>query len=165
MDDDRRADGRLPKRICFTVCPRHQSRSPRKRGHLSQPKDYRSECDDGEIVSSGPLEAYRHASGLLEFAETTLDEVALCIEVPVELMLDGSGGVVGDDDLRPFCIDGAAQAVAVIGGIRHHDVGVEPLDEGVGVRSIAPLSAGQGERDGAAQPSHGHVDLGAQAAS
>ena len=64
-------------RAAVRLRPSSPPPSPRKCGHLSQPKVYISECDDGGIVSSGLLETCCHASGLFEFAAATLDEVTL----------------------------------------------------------------------------------------
>ena len=55
---------------------------------------------DGDCSHEGfdvAVEAGCDAAELLEFAEAAFDQVALCVEVLVERVLAGSGGVVWDD--------------------------------------------------------------------
>ena len=69
-------------------------------GHLPEPKDDSGECDDGEVVSGGFLEARRDTSELFELAEAAFDEVSPGVEVLVDGMLQRAGRIVADDGKR-----------------------------------------------------------------
>src|SRR5690606_31758766 len=47
----------------------------------------------------------------------------------------------------------------------HDDVGRQALDQRIGLRRVTLLAGGECAADWTAQPAHGHVDLGAQAAT
>lgn len=98
----------------------------------------------------------------LSFEKQHSTSVALDVEGLVQRILPCAGGVVGDDSHGAFVGDGLAQVVGVV-GVGHDDLGGEILDQGAGPGRVALLSGGEGEVDGAAQASDGHVDLGAQA--
>lgn len=91
--------------------------------------------------------------------------MTLGIEMPVEGVSLCAGGVVGDHGEGALSGDGLAQAIAVIGGIGHDNLGRQSLDEGIGYRGISLLAGREREAHWAAQPADGQVDLGAQAAS
>ncbi len=109
------------------------------------------------------LEACGDASELLELGEAAFDEVALGVEVLVDPVFAGSGGIVRDDCYGPLFGNRFSQAVAVVGGIGQHDFCRQALDQGIGLRRVALLAGGEREADRASKPAHGHVDLGAQA--
>jgi hypothetical protein len=100
---------------------------------------------------------------LLELGEAALDQVALGVEVLVERELACAGGVVGDDRDGALGGDRLAQRVGIVGGIGHDDLGGRAVDQGVGLRAVAALSAGQGKAHRGAKAPDGQVDLGAQA--
>ena len=75
------------------------------------------------------------------------------------------GKVVGNDCGGALAGDGVAQTFAVIGRVGHDDFGGEALDQGVGLWGVAFLAGGDREADRAAEATHGHVDLRAQAAT
>lgn len=64
-----------------------------------------------------------------------------------------------------FVGNGVTQAITVISGVGHEEVGSEALDKSISLRCIALVTRGQREADWAAEAAHGHVDLGAQAAA
>ena len=134
-------------------------------GHLAQPEDGGGECDDGAVVSSGFLVAGSDAAELLEPGEAAFDEMALLVELPVERVLGGSRGVVGDHRLGIHGGDDCPEVVGVIGGVSQHDLGLVPADQAGSLRHVASVTAGQVEGDRTAKPTHGQVDLGAQASS
>jgi transposase len=87
------------------------------------------------------------------------------IEVLVERVLASTRGVVGDDRDGALGGDRLAQRVGVVGRIGNDHLGRKPVDQRVGLRAVAALSAGQGEAHWGAQAANGQVDLGTQAAA
>ena len=83
----------------------------------------------------------------------------------VDWVTDRPGRVVRDHGLGAFVLDLATDPVAVIGGVRHDDLGREVLDQGVSLRRVSPVAGREGEAHRTAKPAYGHVDLGAQAAA
>lgn len=71
----------------------------------------------------------------------------------------------GIDRDSPLVSDSLAQTVAVVGCIGQHDFGWQVFDQSIGLRRASFLASREGEADRASQPTHGHVDLGAQAAA
>ena len=71
--------------------------------------------------------------------------------------------IVGDHRHSTFLSDGIAQAITVIGGVGHYDIGGQAFDQGIGLRRIALLACSQCEADRAAETTYRHVYLGAQA--
>ena len=57
--------------------------------------------------------------------------------------------------------DCLTEAVAVIGGIGHDDLGRQALDQGVGLRGVALLTRRKSKSHRAAKAAHGEMDLGA----
>jgi hypothetical protein len=47
------------------------------------------------------------------------DEVALGVEVFVEGIFLGAGGIVRDDGGRAFCRDGLTEVIGIVSGVRH----------------------------------------------
>ena len=172
-----------PSSLCFGARRHNHSRRPAHRpprashrtgaglcrpglrwcGQLPEPWDGGGESDNGKVVSSGLLEAGGDAAELLELAEAALDQMALRAEVLVEGVLAGAGRVVGDDSDRALGGDRLGPRVGILGGIGHDDLGGQALDQGVSLRIVAALSAGQGEAHGSTQTPDSQVDLGAQA--
>ena len=91
---------------------------------MPEPKDGSGECDDGEVVSGGFVEARRDASQLFELAGAAFDEVAPGVEVLVHGMPQRAGRIVGDDG------DRLAEVVGVAGRVGHHRPGGEPQARG-----------------------------------
>lgn len=89
--------------------------------------------------------------------------MALGVEVLVERVFASAGRVVGDDRDGALGGDRLAQRVGVAGGIGQDDLGGQAVDQGVSLRAVAALPAGQREAHRRAQPPDGQVDLGAQA--
>ena len=83
----------------------------------------------------------------------------------VEGMLAGTRRVVGDNGRGAFGGNRLAPRIGVVGGVGYDEVGGQAPDQGVGLRAVAALAAGQGEPYGRPQATHGQVDLGAQAAT
>lgn len=65
--------------------PAGRIRTPRSSGHLPNPYDDCCDCDDGEVVSCGFLEARCDPAELLELGEAVFDQVALGIFGRLEL--------------------------------------------------------------------------------
>ena len=139
---------------CFRLC-----------GQLPDPQDDIRDCDDSEIISCGFLEAGCNPAELFELRKAAFDEMSLGIEIFVERIFLCAGGVVGDDGHCLFVRDGVTQAIAVVGGIGHDDVGGQTFDQGFGLRRVALLARGQCETDRASEAAHGHVDFRAQAST
>ena len=97
--------------------------SSRSCEQLPEPKHGSGECDDGEVVSGGFLEALRDTSEVFELAEAAFDEVALGIEIPVEGMPLAAGRVVGHDGERALVGDNLAEVV----GFGHHHLSFTAL--------------------------------------
>ncbi|ASY73819.1 hypothetical protein SF83666_a42310 (plasmid) [Sinorhizobium fredii CCBAU 83666] len=55
----------------------------------------------------------------------------------VQRLFLGAGRIVGDHRYSAFVSDGVTQAITVIGGIGHADLGGEALDQRIGLRRIA----------------------------
>ena len=81
----------------------------------------------------------------------------------VERIFLSSGGVVRDDRDGALGGDRLAEAVAVIGSIRHEDLGGQVFDQGVGLRGITLLAGREDKPYRAAEAAHSEMDLGAQA--
>lgn len=105
------------------------------------------------------------AAELLKLGEAAFDEVALGVEVFVDPVFPGSGGIVGNDRNSALVGDGPSQAIAIVGSIGQHDFGWQAFDQGVGLWRIAFLAGGEREADRSSKPVHGHVDFGAQTAA
>ena len=134
-------------------------------GHLSQPKDGGGECDDGEVVACGLLEAGGDAPELLEPGETAFDEVALGVELLVERVLAGARWVAGNDGESALVGDDPAKGVCVISGVGHDDARGQVLDQHGGLGCVPHLAGGEVEAHGAAQAADGEMNLRAQASS
>ena len=130
-------------------------------GQLAHPEDDSGDCHDGGVVSRGLFITGRDAAELLELGKAALDQMALLVERLVEGKLEGARGVIRDDGPRTLVGDRLAQAVAVVSSVGHDDVGRQLLDQGFGLRGIAPLAGREREPDRAAQTAYGQMDLGA----
>lgn len=83
------------------------------------------------------------------------------VEVLVDPVFAGSGGIVGNDRNGALVGDGLSQAIAIVGSIGQHDFCGQALDQGIGLRRVTLLSGREREADRASKSAHGHVDLGA----
>lgn len=113
----------------------------------------------------GFLETGCDATELLEPGEAAFDEVALSVEVLVDVVFASPGRVVRNDRDGALVGNGLSQAIAVVGGIGQHDFGRQSFDQSIGLCRIALLAGRKYEADRTSKPAHGHVDLGAQAAT
>jgi len=109
------------------------------------------------------FEAGGDTAELLELGKAAFDEMALCVELPVQTMLECARWVVGDDRERAFVCDSLSQRIGIIGRIRHDNFGGQAFHQGLSLWRIALLTGGQGEPHGTSKPAHSHMDLGAQA--
>ena len=91
--------------------------------------DDSGESDDGEIISRRRLVARGDAPELFELAEAAFDELALCVEMLIELVLDGARWIVGDDRHCALCGDGFAQMIRIVGRIGYDNFGGKILDQ------------------------------------
>ena len=138
---------------------------PRRCGHLPEPEDGGGECDDGEVVSGGFLEAGGDAPELFELGEAALDQVALAVELAVEGVVAGALWRGWDDSGCVHAGHDIAEMRRVIGAVGQHDLRRQAGDERGGLWHVATVTGGEAEGDGVAEPSHGHVDRAAQAAA
>jgi hypothetical protein len=75
--------------------------------------------------------------------------MALGIEMLVERMFLGAGGIVWDHGNSALFGDGLPEVISVVSGIGHYDIGMKPFDQGSRLRRITAMSCGQSEPNGA----------------
>jgi hypothetical protein len=66
--------------------------------------------------------------------------MALGVEVLVDRVSLRPRRVVGDDSHGIFVCDHLAQAIGVVGGVGHDDLGGQAIDQGISLRAISPLT-------------------------
>src|SRR5258707_12566006 len=71
----------------------------------------------------------------------------------------------GDDCVGLLGADTVAEMIGIIGGGGEDMLGGQSVDEGMGLRDVVALTAGEGETHRQAQAAHRHVDLAGQAAT
>ena len=74
-------------------------------------------------------------------------------------------GAARDDRLGVLLGDRRADVIGIVGGVGDDRLGRRILQQASRLRGIAGLAGGEHEADRAAEPSHGEVDLGGQAAT
>jgi len=77
----------------------------------------------------GLLEAGGDAPELLELGDAAFDEVALSIEMGVELVFAGPGGAARDDRLGVLLGDRRADVIGIVGGVGDDRLGRRILQQ------------------------------------
>ena len=89
----------------------------------------------------------------------------LGIKVFVQGIFLCAGRIVWDHGQSALRRNEIAQAVTVVGGVGHDDIGGKPFDQGFGLRRIALLARRQMKANRASKTAHRQVNFGAQAAA
>lgn len=89
------------------------------------------------------LEAGENAAKMLEFVKATLDQMPLPIEPGIVLALDPSPLMRRNHGLAAALLEGGNKLGCGIPAIGDDLLESEPIQEGVSLRAVMPLSSGQ----------------------
>lgn len=120
------------------------------------------ESDEAHEVGEELVVLGCDASELLELVEEAFDAIALLVEGAVIAVLV-SALRHGRDD-RDGIEDGIVQSVGIVGTVGQHMVGLQAVDQGLGLADVAALSGRADKTHSVAERFDGGMELGGQAA-
>jgi hypothetical protein len=99
--------------------------------------------DKAEIGAIQFVEAGEDAAKLLEFVDTTLDQMAFAVEPSIVLSLDRGGLMRWNDRLAAAIVHGGNQCGSGIAAVRDDLLEREPIQERFGLGAVVALPSGQ----------------------
>ncbi len=101
---------------------------------------------------------------MFELVEEAFDEVALLVDVPVVIVVAGSGPIEGDDGLGALGLDGLAEVIGIVGLVGQDVACPQTVDERPGLGDVVAFAAGEEEAHRVAERVDGDMELAGQPA-
>ena len=132
---------------------------------LGQPQQARGQQGEAEEVARRLLVASGHSAKLLESVEEEFDQVALAVEVRVEMALHLPGSVRRDDDLHSLGADGGDHRVGVVSLVGDEVAALRSRDQCGRLDDVVDVAGREVEVCWITETIHESVDLGGKASA